>query len=133
MGITLTWYDEQKHIILWAYQGRWTADEFDRATEEASQLIDTVDYPVGVIVDFSHSTLMPPNIMMRFRQSAQQAIGHPNNTVRVIVGADYYLKIFLNTLFTLAPPAWYSYFASTREEAAALIYRLLEPQPATKV
>ena len=72
MGIEVKWDNEDKTIIRYIYDGRWTWEELDNARTVAAQFESTVDRRVNVIVDVLKSRLLPNGTITRARQVVRE-------------------------------------------------------------
>jgi hypothetical protein len=53
MAARAYWYDEQnKRLIILEFSGRWTAKEYARAMDDSIRMLDEVQNPVAIILNF---------------------------------------------------------------------------------
>src|SRR3954464_1167446 len=88
MSIEVNWDNEEKTIIQYVYEGRWTLQDFDDARAKAAKLEETVTHRVDVIIDVRKSSLVPTGTISRGKQvMTTTPSSHPNEGTAVIVGA----------------------------------------------
>src|SRR5689334_21301759 len=92
MPIETQWENDEKQVIVSVYTGLWGLDEFYQAVETCNRLMDSVDYPVNLILDMSKSTTLPNGFMGAIRSMSQKP--HPQMGVMAIVGASKLVQIF---------------------------------------
>lgn len=93
MGITILWDNEEKTIIRYVYEGRWVWDDLHHARVQVHEMLNTVNHPVGIIVDVRESTLVPNGALSQGRQFATTSpTTHPNEGRTIIVGANTFLR-----------------------------------------
>ena len=46
MAVTAEWENEEKTIILYAFSGEWTWEEFDVVAHDVGAMLDSVDHKV---------------------------------------------------------------------------------------
>jgi hypothetical protein len=73
MKIDITWDDEDKTIIRYTFIPGWTLEEFYQVFDRASDMIRQSPHRViGIIVDDSHATTPPPNVLGAYRRVASK-------------------------------------------------------------
>lgn len=90
MSIKVLWDNPEKTIIRYAYDGRWSLDEFNDAYVEARKLLDTVDHLVDFIIDVRSSPLIPNGVLSRGRNVVLAP--HPNEGRTMIIGASSFVR-----------------------------------------
>jgi hypothetical protein len=63
MGIYLEWDDPDRTAIRQIFDAQWTWSDFYDAQRSVDEMIDTVDYAVGVILDMPSNVVLPPNAL----------------------------------------------------------------------
>src|SRR3990172_4939284 len=89
MTIEVNWDSEKHTIVRYVFQKGWSWDEVDPAFKAAAALMDTVDYKVDVIMDFSPSSLLVPKGAFTHAQRALSNPRHPNIATTVVVGSRF--------------------------------------------
>jgi hypothetical protein len=120
LSIKAFWDNSDKSIIRYAYEGRWTMDEFNNVYTEARQLLDTVDHPVDFIIDVRSSPLIPDGVLSRGRNVAFAP--HPNEGRTIIVGANSFVRAMADIfqkIYGIRGNRVPFLFATTLEEAHA--------------
>lgn len=116
MGISVNWLDENRSIVLWEVEGKWTWDDYRQAQSHADALVRDIAYKVDVILDFTENRSLPFNILsqMRFERPQQ-----PEKRGRVvIVGASPFVIKMMDLLYTVNPNLGDRFFtAATLDEA----------------
>ena len=120
MSVHVKWDNEEHTIILWSFVGRWTWGEYEDALNVVSTMLSSVDYLVDYIYDVRHMSILPPDVVTRFKG---KYLKQPQNAGRfVAVGVDHNLRLVWNT-FTDLPYARHLKveYADTPEEARVLL------------
>jgi len=116
MSVHVEWDSEERSIILWSFVGRWTWGEFDDAFKTVRAMLDSINHPVDIICDMRQMSILPPDIVSRFKANYLQK----TDRIRflLMVGMDADLQLFWNT-FTDLPYARQlkAYYFETPEEA----------------
>lgn len=134
MAIQVVWDNPEKKIIRYIYDGRWTWEDLARAREIVHEMLDTVDYRVGIIVDVHKSTMLPNGALTRARQMARVTPkSHKNEGSTVIVGADTLIRslfeMFRKIYSTLSGNIAVTFVSSLDEAREILSKRDLEEMP----
>jgi hypothetical protein len=94
MSVAVVWDDDEKSIIRFIFEGSWTLDELYTAFDEQSQMLDSVDHKVDVIVDFRESNAVPEHLIGNFSRIFQSSgSSHPNTGMTVLVGVGGFAQI----------------------------------------
>ena len=133
MGIQVSWENEEKTIIHYVYDGRWTLQDFDDARLEAAKLEETVTHRVDVIVDVRKSSLVPTGAISRGKQvMTTTPSSHPNEGTAVIVGAGPLVRSIYDVVSKVYPEIVRRRgfrFARSIEEAHDLIAKETAAKP----
>ena len=126
--IAVEWFDENKRILLWIFEGKWGWTEFYESMTIVHQMIrDAAPDRVDIVALFLTSPDLPPNAISNLKQVSLQL---PENwLLMVIVGAGS----FINTMVSVGRRADRDFadkyaVADTIEDALALIAERREPQ-----
>jgi len=131
MSITVEWDNPERTIILCTYRDTWTWEEFFGAAQEASDLQDTVQHTVDMVLDMRDSASTPSGVTGKFKEIAR--ISHPNTGIRVLVTDADVMKLLFQVFATVYRPAARKYqVVDSLEKAYALIANL-QQQRATGV
>jgi hypothetical protein len=95
MGITVSWDNESKTATRYDFQGRWTWDEFRRATVEAFALTSSVTHRVDSISYFHKGADLPSNALFHFSKAMKDA--PTNRGMTIIVGGT----VLINNLVSI--------------------------------
>lgn len=120
MSVHVQWDNEDRTIILWSFVGRWTWGEYEDALAAAVTMLDTVDHKVDYVYDVRLMSILPPDVVTRFKT---KYLKQPEKTGRFIaVGVDDYLRLVWNT-FTDLPYARHLRvdYADTLEDARKIL------------
>lgn len=120
MSVHVQWDSEEQTTIVWSFVGRWTWGEYDDALNAAAAMLDSVDHKVDYIFDVRHMSILPPDLVTRFK--AKYLKKPEKARYYVAVGVDTYLQLVWNT-FTDLPYAHHLKvaYADTFEEARAIL------------
>jgi len=120
MSIHVKWFNTSKTIILQEYHTPWNWKMYHNAAKEIDQMLDSVNYPVDVIVDFSDGAVLPAKALSHFRRAVMDI--HPNRGLVILVGMNPYLAALQDVLQQMVPHSTArSRIAETLDEAIAII------------
>ena len=122
MSISVVWDNPEHTIIRYIYNGQWSLDNFYQALNESHQMMDSVDYRVGLIIDMENSKLVPNGVLSHGKNVSMRK--HPNQGKSIIVGAgglvrtlfDVYRKVYRTTFDDTA-----YHFVTSLDEARSLL------------
>ena len=120
MPITVKWDNPQHTIIQFDFDGEWTWDELEAATDQATGLLDSADRMVDFVMDLRGAKQVPGDLMSH----AERIAGghHPRRGAMVVVGANGLLRTLSGGLRKLFPEATRNVlFAADLEEAYEII------------
>lgn len=128
MPITVAWYEDEQKNIHYDLVDIWTWKDLNEAIDSAVIMLDSVDYEVNLIVDFTNTGYVPQFSVENLSNVAKApTIKHPNTKKLIMVGADKYIGVVFNVFRKIFP------FAGKRYELcadhAALEAILLEDAP----
>jgi hypothetical protein len=119
MSIKVVWDNTERNIINFDFQGRWDWDELYAASDQATEMLDSVDYMVDFIMDI-RETVIPKDFMAHAERLASGS--HPHRGIMVVVGANGLLRTLGGGLRKLFPDATRNLvFAADVEEAYDII------------
>lgn|GEM_PF-3053184 len=122
MANSIGWYDQGKRIVLQTFEGKTTLEDFiDMATQSVA-LLNTVDYPVQLIVDRKNAFFpqFQPSKMKFMRELVPS-----NQDLVVVVGVEYSVEMISNIIgIRVAPKAFSkSFYVSTMQAAHEILKR----------
>src|SRR5215813_1926353 len=102
MSVHVEWDNDKHSAVRWTFVGRWTWGEFDDALKVVRALLDSINRPVDMICDVTQMSILPPDIVSRFKSNYLRK----SDRIRflIFVGMDADLQMFWNT-FTDLPYA----------------------------
>lgn len=120
MGIQIDWDNDQRSIVRFVYQGKWTWEEFYSKIDEANQLMDTVSYSCVSIIDMRESNFLPAGAAIHIRNVIRKSMSHNNSGISVFLQADLIVRVMIDVLRRSYPDIlenteWL--YAKTLEEA----------------
>lgn len=122
MPITNSWDNAEKTIVRMEISGAWTWDEMNRAFNESTAMLDSVNHIVYQIVDMSQSQHTPGNFIPNARNLMKRR--HPRLGIAVFVGANAMViglwRMFARVYTIIAREQNFT-FVGTLDEARALI------------
>ncbi len=126
MGITINWGNDEHTLIYIAFDPQWTWREFEALDDQTTATLDSVDHKVNFIVDASNGNRLPRGLpTAQIKQVIK--LEHPNSNRMVLVGANTYVRVMLDTALKIISEAGGKIiFAHTIEEAR----RILAEEPA---
>jgi hypothetical protein len=100
MGVHVEWDDPEKHtIIVWSFVGRWTWGEYDDALRAVNTMLEPVDHKVDFIYDVRHMSILPPDVVTRFKM---YYLKKPEKSrLYLAVGVDKNLQLLWDTFSSL--------------------------------
>ena len=120
MSITVEWDNPERTIIFCAYRDTWTWEEFFDAAQRSSDLQDTVQHTVDMILDMRSSASRMSGVTGKFSEIAR--ISHPNTGIRVLVTNADVMKLLFQVFATVYRPAARKYqVVDSLDKAYALI------------
>ncbi|MEM9955305.1 MAG: hypothetical protein AAF846_27120 [Chloroflexota bacterium] len=100
MTVTLKWYDDAQTTLIYEFKGAWTWSDYDEARAACRRLLDTVDYGIDQIYDFTHAPVPPSGSVSKFWQVATTK--HENTSgLIVVVGNNKLTQMLANTVGSL--------------------------------
>jgi hypothetical protein len=94
MSIQVQWLDDTQRIIVLTMVGRWQWDEMFDAIEACHQMMDTVDYPVRTLFDFTRNVTWPLNPLANMRRANK--LQHPRSSTVAIVGISRFFQAIVD-------------------------------------
>ncbi len=70
MPITVNWFNEEKTILRYYFEGDWTWADMDAAIARANALLASVDHRVDVLIDIRASQWMPSDGALSYLRRA---------------------------------------------------------------
>lgn len=120
MPVSVQWYDEEQHIILYTFEGQWTWEELHGVLNEVSTMMGSVNHRVDAIIDLSSSRFVPSNALLKMRIESDQP--SPNWGIGVFVQAGTFINALLETFKRLNRTVSQRYFiANSIDEAIEMI------------
>jgi hypothetical protein len=122
MPITTTWYNDQKRIILFVYEGDYSWNDVYNAAADANILADEAGYPVANIIDLTNAGSLPSNAASHGKRLRE--LRSSNIQFEVVVGANKLIKTLANvanSIFKIFTDQTSSHFVDTLDEALSLI------------
>ena len=102
MPIYLNWYDTNKTILIYTFEGRWTWEEFHEIDKPTWKLIADADYRIDIIIDYTTIERFPLGILDAIHYAGEgqepQSDGHI-----VVIGGPYFLKILYGVFRRVYP------------------------------
>ncbi|MFN8560218.1 MAG: hypothetical protein U0703_00940 [Anaerolineae bacterium] len=96
MPVLISWDDDAKTTLRYQYEGKWTWDEVDTATDEVVALMRVTTHSVSIIHDMTRSPGLPSGALTG-RTAARDL---PENwDISVVVGSGVITEALLN-IFT---------------------------------
>jgi hypothetical protein len=121
MPARVIWDNEEKNIVRYVFEGKWTLDELYAVMKEEDQMMAAVTHRVDVIVDFQDSGAIPDRLLANFPKIFESSsASHPNVGMTVIIGAAGFAEMLAN-IFSKVFTRMLT--AQTLEEARAIIAR----------
>lgn len=101
MSITVTWGNSAKTVFIVCFEGRWTWDEYHRAIDELTQLVQEIDHSYYIIADFRNSMTVPKGALANIK--SRHATASEKYTGTVLVGASGFVSQLINLVNIINP------------------------------
>src|SRR5690242_1382476 len=101
MSVEIIWDNEEKTILRFIFDRRWSWQEFFEAKAAAYTLIGTVNHPVGIILHGPPETNLPPNALSHSRNALRNT--HPNTRIVVFVLTSAFFRTMIGIVVKIAP------------------------------
>jgi hypothetical protein len=123
VGIHVSWHNEEKSILIWTIETRWTVNDFYSAFEDTQTLTQPLDGAASVIVDARQVTGRPrDNLLAHFRYALTRA-----NLRHVVYLRDKsggaFIQMLVNAVLRIYPNVGVDnfHFATSLDDALRLI------------
>lgn len=129
MPITTDWYNDEKKIIVTTYDGEYAWDEVYKHVAQGNVLAESVDHPVGLLIDVTKAGPLPANAGSHGKRLRDMY--HENISCLVVVGANLLIQAVTNIskrVFQILGNHPTPTFVSTFEEAIEIINKHLPSQ-----
>lgn len=123
MSIPVSWFNDEKTIIQYKFDGRWGWDDLYKAIDEAVVLLDSVSHRVDIMLDLTKSESVPSLNANGLKYVANApTTTHPNMGIFVMVGMKPFIRISFDIFSRMYPRATRQYrLANTVEDAINVI------------
>lgn len=124
MPVTVNWYNEEKTIIYYEFDGIWTLDElWNIFNTKILEFVSDVPYLPDTIMSFNASTFTPTGLLSFWRHSYDWMQDNQLETALVMfVNPPHILRGIGDTLRNLRVPIMqYMFFVESIEEAQTFI------------
>jgi hydroxymethylpyrimidine/phosphomethylpyrimidine kinase len=120
MSVKVSWYDDEKTIVLQTFGKDVTAEDWREAARLSNALLTSVDHTVDIIITYTQLTKLPPNLFSASRYV--ESLIPPNQGVVVVVATQAIIAAFNELMRRLMPKVVNdSVMVSTIDEALAYI------------
>src|SRR5215813_7451239 len=99
MPIHVVWYDTDKTIIVWEFDGEWDWQDYHAAINTAVVMIRGVGHIVDSIMDLRHNRSLPPNALIQGKRWF--VVAPPNFGVTVVAGGSGLIRGIATTIATV--------------------------------
>jgi hypothetical protein len=72
MPVSISWFDDEKKILLYEMEGVWTWEEFYPVYEEALQMEIAQPHRVDVIIDLRKNRTLPTSVLLHIKGIADR-------------------------------------------------------------
>ncbi len=130
MTVEVRWYDDSQTILHYAYIGNYTWEEVYAAVEAGYKLAESVQHPVGSIIDMTAAGPVPKGALTHGRQLNKRV--HANVIVQVTVGTGTFIRTMaetFNKLYGMIGGQVGTFFADSVVEAQEIIKDKLANTP----
>jgi hypothetical protein len=123
MTVSVSWFNGEKTLIIYKFEGRWGWDDLYQAIDEAVVLLDSVSHRVDIMLDLTQSGSVP-NLNANGLKYVANAptTTHPNMGIFVMVGMKPFVRISFDIFSRIYPRATRQYrLANTLEDAISVV------------
>lgn len=99
MSVTVDWFNEEKTIIKYQFEGQWKWEELYIALQQVDVMMNSVQHTVYIIVDYQKSSGVPAGALTHLRSSTMKAA--PNWGGGVFIGISSLVQALLNVFTSL--------------------------------
>ncbi len=132
MPVNVTWKDEAKTVLVFAYEGHWDLNDFYAAIKKGDTLLDEVNHLAHLVLDVGGSKTAPNGLMNAMSNTSRKL--HPNTGLMIMVGMNVFARALINMYFKIYPAKYIErpiYFASNDHEIQAIIEHFAAVKDAT--
>jgi hypothetical protein len=120
MGVETQWHNPEHTIIEIKFSGRWTWDDLRAAKVVCEQLLDSVNYCVGIIINQGKANWIPGGYHANLREIIRPV--HRNAGFIAIVSSSTLVRELFQVFRALNGHVKFKYgFAATIQEAQLIL------------
>lgn len=120
MNIEVNWFNAEKTILTWTFNGQWDWDEYAEAQNVSNSMIASVKHTVHLLWDFRQTKDLPEGLIFGYKKNIQHQSRQLG--IIVIVGATFYItEMFGHLSSVLSEEQQRFRFRQSPEEAQYLI------------
>jgi hypothetical protein len=108
MPISAEWDNREHTIVRIQVTDPWTIEEYTQAGTRSWDLIETVNHPVHLIIDFTHAYSFPKNLLASAPTTHSQI--HPRQALVVGVRISPYLQAVMKAAIRVFPRLGHNLF-----------------------
>jgi hypothetical protein len=97
--VTVQWHAAYQHLIIWTFEGDWTAADALGSFEDFRALVISYDHPYRVLIDFTNSEGVPPRLLNTFPRMASVLNELPRQGDKIAVVAQQQMLGTMARLF----------------------------------
>lgn len=128
MPIRTEWYNAEKTILLEAFEGEWTVEDYRHLIDEAHQRLSTVQHTVHIIVDGTRNCARLPSNMLRSGLSYAVHNLPANQGITVFVSIDTITEMLIGIARNINPRLHRTLFSTdSLAKALALVAEQTSP------
>lgn len=122
MSPYVEWYDAEKTILIQDFVGEYGVADYQRIATETNELLNTVNHPVDIIMDFTQGKARKENFVASLGSIERKV--HPNQRLLIAVKGSNLLKTLAHGMQRVVPKATANFiFVETFEHAKQSIDR----------
>ena len=101
MPINVMWKNEEKTMLGFMYEGKWDLNDFYQANQQGNSMLDSVNYPVALVMDVQGSRMIPNGFIAALSNTSKKI--HPNAGIVVMVGVNVFARAFVDIFRKIYP------------------------------
>jgi hypothetical protein len=120
MAVQVCWDDDQKTIVRYDFDARWTWDDFYEAYYQAIDMQASVTHRVDAIFDMQQTRRLPDNALLHLRNLSEKQPANMGYTV-IVSSNSFILSLYTLAIQNHAKIAHYFRLVHKLEQAYSLI------------
>ncbi len=100
MPISVRWENNEKTIVRWEFDGRWTWNDYYDALEQSDRLLDSIQRSADLLVNMQQTNFIANGYPAQFRRVSRF---HPKAGIAVLVITNAFIETMLRMMMRFQP------------------------------